>query len=72
MSSLLWVFLQVVWLYLTGVSLHRYIFVGAPAAYYLLFEDDVAFALSVGQLSDLVGWLSLLSYDVSLGACEQN
>ena len=42
------------------ISADKYLLARLRHILFEFFEDDVAFALSVGQLSDLVGWLSLL------------
>ena len=50
----------ILYLFIWCISADKYLLARLRHILFEFFEDDVAFALSVGQLSDLVGWLSLL------------
>ena len=61
-SCLVIIYIDIIILYLFiwCISADKYLLARLRHILFEFFEDDVAFALSVGQLSDLVGWLSLL------------
>ena len=53
-------YMYILSLFIWCISADKYLLARLRHILFEFFEDDVAFALSVGQLSDLVGWLSLL------------
>ena len=69
MSSLLCVSASGLITFIWCINADKYVLVTLR---HLLFEDDVAFALSVGQLSDLVGWLSLHQIRRLIGCIQTN